>query len=179
MTVRAAQLKDVTSLAEILADSFHSRVGMMRWFYPLFRMGIQEDLRSRLRSLPADYLCLVAGKGVGGTYQLSGTVEMTLRSAYPFQPRKSQYLYLSNLAVRTDCRRQGIAQRLLAACEQIALEWGFQALYLHVLENNHQARRLYFKMGYHLQQVDPDLSSLLGGPRRLLLCKQLNSDSRV
>ena len=178
--IRAAKVKDLTNLAEILTDSFHSRNGIGGWFYPLLRLGIYEDLRTRLQSNSARYICLVAVEPVtirpSDVDLLTGTVEMSLRSSYPWPLGTTQYPYISNLAVRAQFRRQGVAQLLLLTCERKALDWGFPEVYLHVLENNYQARRLYFKLGYRLHQVDSNWSSwLLGQPRRLLLRKRLNS----
>lgn len=179
--IRVAHFPELNSLAEILTDSFHTRVGLMGCFYPFLRMGIYEDLRHRLRTAGSHYICLVAidpamGQSVeGAPSSIVGTVEMTVRSSYSWQC-KSFHPYLSNLAVRRSSRRQGVAQQLLAACEVKALEWGYADLYLHVLENNNQARRLYFKAGYRLQQVDTTWNSwLFGQPRRILLRKRLQS----
>lgn len=175
--IRVAHPQDLPGLAEVLTDSFHSRIGPMGWIYPFLRMGIYEDLRHRLRTAGAHYVCFVAVDPAGresadGSPYIVGTIEMTLRSTYSWQCNASQYPYLSNLAVRRSCRRQGVARQLLGACEAQALEWGFPELYLHVLENNTQARRLYFKVGYRLQQVDSSWGSwLLGQPRRILLRK--------
>lgn len=184
-SIRIAQLTDLAGLTDILADSFHSRSGLRQWFHPLLRMGIYEDLRHRLRSATPNYVCLVAVNTVtqadlsslSPEDALIGTVEMALRPAHLFQFHPaSKHLYLSNLAVRVEHRRQGVAYHLLAACENIALSWGFQDIYLHVLENNYQARRLYLKTGYTLQQADPNWSSwLLRQPRRLFLHKRLSA----
>ncbi|HBB30586.1 MAG TPA: GNAT family N-acetyltransferase [Cyanobacteria bacterium UBA8803] len=178
LNIRTAQDRDLTTLAEILTDSFHPHQGIWRWAYPILRLGIYEDLRNRLRVNSPHYACLVAvtdGSGVGGANeQLVGTVELTLRSTHSWQPHSLQYPYISNLAVRTSCRRQGVARQLLLACETKSLEWGFPEIYLHVLENNHQARQLYLKTGYRLHQVDPSCSAwLLRRPKRLFLHKPL------
>jgi ribosomal protein S18 acetylase RimI-like enzyme len=177
-TVRTAQVRDLTSLAEILADSFHARSGVMCWAYPILRLGIYEDLRNRLRSTSPHYVCLVAVSTVStvadSREEVAGTVEIALRSPPSWQPHASQYPYISNLAVSSSRRRQGVARQLLLACERTALEWGYSDLYLHVLENNYQARQLYLKTGYQLQQVEPSYGAwLLGRPKRLLLRKHL------
>ena len=186
--IRAAQTGDLTGLAEILADSFHSQDGILGWAYPLVRLGIYEDLRNRLGSTSPHHICLVAvelavtaatkGYVYGAGDELAGTVEMALRSIDPWAKLSSRYLYLSNLAVRPTHRRRGVAGQLLINCERVALSWGFQDLYLHVLENNHQARQLYFNLGYRLHQVDSSWSSvLLGRPRQLFLHKHLSATS--
>ncbi|MFB2897625.1 GNAT family N-acetyltransferase [Aerosakkonemataceae cyanobacterium BLCC-F50] len=202
LQIRAAKTEDLSYLAEILANSFHSRSGITGWFYPLFRLGIYEDLRHRLQSSSSRYVCLV---GIYKDSQLGdrqdqlveqevrgrtvappdrdcvvGTVEMSLRSTNPWQfYNSSGYPYLSNLAVQSEYRRRGVARQLLLACEQIALNWGYQDLYLHVLENNHKARGLYSQLGYRLHQVDSNWACLLlGKPRQLLLHKRLTSAAR-
>jgi len=181
-TIRKAQVQDLASLAEMLTDSFHSQTGIMGWAYPVLRLGIYEDLRNRLRSTAPHYVCLVAlavVSGVGGSREeLAGTVEIALRSPSSWQPRRSQYPYVSNLAVSKSCRRRGVAKQLLLACEQTASDWGFPDIYLHVLENNHQARQLYLKTGYQLHQIEPSYGAwLLGRPKRLLLQKHLSTTS--
>lgn len=180
-------------MAEVLAESFHSRTGWMYWVYPLLRLGIYEDLRHQLRDRSPHYICLVAArpdkfsqsdakgnnnKDLGA--HVAGTVEMSAWSTdFPQSQARQfndlrQYPYISNLAVRAECRRRGVAQQLLSHCEQTALTWGYGDIYLHVLENNYQAQRLYFNRGYRLQRVECGWSCwLLGHPRRLLLHKRL------
>jgi len=178
-TIRTAQAQDLTTLAEILADSFHPRTGIMGWAYPMLRLGIYEDLRNRLRSTSPHYVCLIAVAAVStltdSREELAGTVEIALRSTPSWQSRGTQYPYISNLAVKKSCRRQGVARQLLLACERTSLEWGFSDIYLHVLENNHQARQLYLKAGYQLRQVEPSYSAwLFGQPKRLFLHKHID-----
>lgn len=192
LLIRTVRQQDLVGLSEVLASSFHAQDGAWGWLYPLLRAGIYEDLRTRLYAKTAYHVCLVAvrqtltgsveremqtvyGTGVGD--RPLGTVEISLRSHQPWSFPHSRYLYLSNLAVRADCRRQGMAQYLLQSCDRIALDWGFSDLYLHVLENNHQARRLYSKAGYQVQQVEISIGSvLLGRSRQLLLRKHLVRD---
>lgn len=183
LQIRAAKLEDLTGIAEILADSFHSQQGILGWAYPLLRLGIYEDLRNRMHSASPHHICLVAAEDGD---KLAGTVEMGLRSiehwasdgkANPYRVR-SPYPYLSNLAVHPTQRRRGVAEQLLLSCERAAMTWGVQDLYLHVLENNHQARQLYFKVGYRLHKVDASWSAwLLKKPRQLLLHKHLSKEN--
>jgi ribosomal protein S18 acetylase RimI-like enzyme len=201
VVVRSVQQQDLVSLAEVLTNSFHSKEGVLGIFYPLLRMGIYEDLRSRLRNKTHRYACLVAVRppavqtfkpetfNAAHLHQLAvapgieipargypiGTVELTVRSAQLWQTRQSSgYLYLSNLAVQAEYRCHGVAQQLLQACEQTALDWGFENIYLHVLENNSSARRLYRKAGYQLHEVEAGIGTwLLGQPKQLFLRKVL------
>ncbi|NEP80364.1 MAG: GNAT family N-acetyltransferase [Okeania sp. SIO3B3] len=194
--IRIAQPKDINSITEILTNSFYSYQGIMGYARPFLRLGIYEDLRNRIRSKSEHYLCLVAmvvkntesTKGVSTTREreqdLIGTVEIDVRSRSgmdvlllnSWQLDNFEYAYLSNLAVDANYRKLGVAQQLLSYCEQKVLGWGFCELYLHVLENNYTARRLYDKAGYQLQEVEWTFGSLLfGQPRKLLLRKSFSS----
>jgi ribosomal protein S18 acetylase RimI-like enzyme len=197
IAVRAARLGDLHDLAEVLAQSFHPPAGWMSWAYPLLKLGIQEDLRSRLQEQSPHYLCLTALASCKESYltdeiqdsmprdrkkalkkagsdlgKIAGTIEIALRSSGAIALK--QYAYISNLAVSQPYRRQGVARKLLLNCEPMALDWGFREIYLHVLEDNQQARQLYSSSGYRLHRVESSWESILfNSPRRLLLQKTL------
>ncbi len=179
--VRAVEFKELIEVADILTESFHSQKGINFWLNPLFRWGIYEDLRTRMRLLSPHYICLVAIASDPSNPALShpaivGTVEMNHKSPSLGQNLSSQCLYLSNLAVLPRYRRQGVATKLLHRCEEIALEWGFNELYLTCLENNQPAKQLYFHHGYRLHYIEPYwMSWLFWRPRRMLLQKHLRT----
>ncbi|HEY9629873.1 MAG TPA: GNAT family N-acetyltransferase [Coleofasciculaceae cyanobacterium] len=208
LLVRTVRKQDLGSLADILASSFHSQNGNMGWLYPLLRVGIYEDLRTRSQTRTKHYACLVVSRrvsaaeleqeaqarrslqlqaihpafmstaalsaeGAGGDRPI-GTIEISLKTPPPWQSPHTRYLYLSNLAVHVDYRRRGAAQQLLKTCDRVALDWGFRDLYLHVLESNHTARRLYLRSGYQVLRVETSLTSwILGKPRQLFMHKSL------
>ncbi|GAB4374787.1 MAG: N-acetyltransferase [Elainellaceae cyanobacterium] len=181
LLIRTVRYQDLASLAEVLASSFHSQEGTLGWLYPILRVGIYEDLRSRLQNRTKRHACLVAilrdshsAALAGLSDRPIGTIEISLRR-HSFNPfSDARYPYLSNLAVLAEYRRQGVAQELLQTCERVAKDWGFHEIYLHVLENNHRARRLYWKAGYRLRSIDTNpVGWLLGRPRQLLLRKSL------
>ncbi|MBE9169310.1 GNAT family N-acetyltransferase [Pleurocapsales cyanobacterium LEGE 06147] len=178
--IRPVELKDLRSLAEILVYSFYDFPQLLSWVYPLLRLSIYEDLRSRLRSHPPLYCCLVASLvSAESEPTIVGTVELTMRfSSFSWIP-EAQYPYISNLAVKNTYRRQGIGRKLLLRCEQLAREWGYREIRLHVLENNHSAKQLYFSNGYQLYQQDSSWSEFfLNGAQRLLLRKKLSPISQ-
>jgi ribosomal protein S18 acetylase RimI-like enzyme len=195
VSIRPARLADAAELADVLASSFYSRQGWGRWLYPLLRLGIHEDVKSRLRSRGEDYVCFIAvavpasaGPAVASASpRLLGTAEISLRPSLPtglpwsvaWPMMRSRQPYISNLAVRPDCRRQGIAGQLLAACEQTARMWRCQTLYLHVMDDNAAARRLYSRGGYQLHRTEPHLQTWFWQPpKRLLLRKSLTASTR-
>lgn len=203
--VRALEPRDFGVLADLLADSFHARQGWQRWLYPLWRAGIHEELRGRwgqVQSARSPAVCLVALAAASPTVASSeaiapedlspqsgtilGTVELAVKTPGLWPPRRPlSCLYAVNLAVRRDVRRRGVGQALLAACEQTACQWGFQALYLHVAADNLPARRLYAQAGYRPEfQPSPHWASSLmgnwaGASPRLLLSKRLGGSPQA
>ncbi|ARV63153.1 GNAT family N-acetyltransferase [Nostocales cyanobacterium HT-58-2] len=176
--IRAATPTDLTGVAQIIAESFHSQNGLLGWLFPLLRLGIHEDLRHRLASPAPHHVCLIAvDPNAHAASDLVGTVELGMRFGDAWAQVGRGFPYLSNLAVHPKYRRQGAASGLLTACEKVALSWGFQDLYLHVLENNHQARQLYLKLGYQVHKVESHLNTFfLGRSRQILLHKRLNAN---
>lgn len=179
--IRPATSGDLRDVAQIIAESFHSQNGFWGWTFPVLRLGIYEDLKHRLLSSSPHHICLVAvNTCANSTHQLVGTVEMGVRFSDPWTQVGRSFLYLSNLAVHPEYRRHGVASQLLASCEQVSREWGFNHLYLHVLEHNYQARQLYFKLGYQVHTVESSLNIFfLRQSRQLLLHKHLNLDAII
>ncbi|BAY43694.1 GCN5-related N-acetyltransferase [Scytonema sp. HK-05] len=179
--IRAATAADLTDVAQIIAESFHSQSGLFGWLFPLLRLGIYEDLRHRLASPAPHHVCLVAiDTTADAASNLVGTVELGVRFSDSWTQVGKSFPYLSNLAVHPKYRRQGAASGLLTGCEKVALSWGFQDLYLHVLENNHQAGQLYFKLGYQVHKVESHFDAFfLRRSRQILLHKHLNIDSAI
>ncbi|MDB9312445.1 GNAT family N-acetyltransferase [Spirulina sp. CS-785/01] len=179
MRIRMACFGDLHSLAELLANSFHPPVGLMMLAYPFLRLGIYEDLRTRFLANSPHHVCLTAiappVSPLSSTgEEIAGIVELALRSPTLPEMETVQSPYISNLAVSPTHRRQGIGRQLLLSCEPVAQEWGFQEIYLHVLENNEKAKQLYRSLGYETEKVENTCANFLfKQPRRLLLRKRL------
>ncbi|MBX2864286.1 MAG: GNAT family N-acetyltransferase [Leptolyngbyaceae cyanobacterium MAG.088] len=144
--LRPASSADLFQLVELLLASFYPEERFKRWLYPLMRLGIQEDIKRRLKNSTQQYSCLVVVDKSAGS-KIVGTIEISLRSQFwqPLHPRRP---YIANVAVAQSYRRLGLAQQMLLACEYIGRTWGCQQLYLHVATNNPPAIALYQKIGY-------------------------------
>lgn len=186
LSINPAVIEDTKAISTILATSFYSFPEFAQWVYPFLRFTINEDLRYRLRSSSPHYRCLVAkiistnnhNQDLISEYDANsiivGTVEIALRSN--LWSNSPQYLYVSNLAVAQDYRRLGIATKLLTACEQGALDWGYQETRLHVLDRNESAKQLYSQNGYQISQIEPNWGSLwFDCSPRLLLKKTIQT----
>ncbi len=174
LQIRVATPDDFMTIAQIVAESFHSQQGLWGWAFPLFRLGIYEDLRNRLKFPTSCHICLVAVDAATKDQKIMGTIEMSVRLSDSWASVNQAFPYLSNLAVHPSYRRLGVASSLLVRCEEISQEWGFQDLYLHVLENNYHARQLYFKLAYRVYRVEfPWNALLLNRSRQILLHKHI------
>ncbi len=174
LTIYPAAIKDTRGLGEVLAYSFYDFPDYLGWIYPLLQFTISEDLRYRLRTASPVYCCLVASfNHLQGEAAIAGTAEITLRSP-GFWSNNIQYPYISNLAVKEKYRRRGIGSQLLHKCEEIALDWGYQEIRLHVLNENDTAKRLYTRNNYQICQIEPSWQQFcFDNSTRLLLTKIL------
>ncbi|MEM7727500.1 MAG: GNAT family N-acetyltransferase [Cyanobacteria bacterium P01_A01_bin.45] len=178
--VRPASPSDLRIVAQMIAESFHSQNGWWGIFFPLLRLGIYEDLKHRFASPSPHHICLVAVDTQAKTLQnIVGTVELNLRFSDPWMLPKKTFPYLSNLAVHPLYRRKGVASSLLKSCEKVSMAWGFEDIYLHVLENNCKARQLYFKSGYRVQNLEFNWNNfLLRRSQQIFLHKNIRITNR-
>lgn len=174
---RNAQPQDLQPLTSLLLRSFDHGLGEENngWIRTLLKLSIQADLRPRL-NVPSSRFqrnCCMVAVCPSDQHRIIGTVEVSLQRHTLWLP-STQYLYLSNLAVEKDYRRQGVAVSLLQRCEVMAETWNVSDLYLHVRENNTAARQLYERNGYRIKRVDFNWGTLiLQQPRALFLYKTL------
>jgi ribosomal protein S18 acetylase RimI-like enzyme len=61
---------------------------------------------------------------------------------------RSGIAYISNVAVRKQARRKGIARSLIREAEKAAASWGCRSIALHCDRNNLAALGLYSRAGY-------------------------------
>lgn len=182
--IRPVHEDEIHCVADVITRSFHFDRGWMAWFTPLFKIGIAEDLRNRLRtrvpsalhSKPQQQVCSIALCVDRDQSCISGTVEVGVRTAERHRQNQYRYVYLSNLAVSKDFRRRGIAQKLIESCEQQTVSWGYTEIHLHVMGNNERGRNLYQKLGYEVVSSELVWSIIpWHRPERLFLRKQLGS----
>jgi ribosomal protein S18 acetylase RimI-like enzyme len=166
--IRSATSADVAAIVALLVREFRLLPVGQDWLLPLLRLAIATDVRQRLAV--SRYVCLVA---TNADHVIVGTVEVGYRAPLPWQWDQDPYAYLSNLAVRSTDRRQGIAQQLIAASETYVQGWQGRDLYLHVMADNWAARQLYLQQGYVIHQVRDEWRMWAGGLPRLFLHKRL------
>lgn len=172
--IRLAKLHDLPGVVSVLSEGFYPQQGWRSLASPLLRLGLQEDLRQRLKQKRPQYACFVAVHHGQDSRAIVGTVEVAIPEKDPWRSQTTYLPYIANLAVAPAVRRQGIAHQLLQACEDQAQQWHFPHISLHVMEDNHPARQLYGQRGYRLQRLETDLWSWVWrSPRKFLLKKAL------
>lgn len=78
--------------------------------------------------------------------------------------------YLSNVCVAEDFQKRGIGSALIKHTMSLAQLWGISDLYTHVEAKNENARRLYDKTGFVIEnEENASEARLMGRSRRLLL----------
>ena len=97
------------------------------------------------------WICLVVEHCSTG--KLIGCVTISMRQVEsllppPFPSNAPWRLYLSNMAVDQEFRRQGVARALLHESERLARRWHAEDMWLHVEEGNQVAEELYIACGF-------------------------------
>jgi len=97
--IRAAQFKDIGPIASVLLNSFYVQARATQWLYWILRLGIQEDLKTKIKSPVNQYACLVATTLHPDSAQSSavvGTAEISQRPCETWQLFPPKRAYLSN-----------------------------------------------------------------------------------
>lgn len=123
----------------------------------------------------------VLNKDPNETAYVCGTLDVTVCSKLPSeeligkQGQREDRAYLSNVCVLAPMRKRGIARRTIEGACAHALELGVRHMYVHVVEDNAAARKLYEeKCGFAVEAIESaNVARGLNRPRRLLLHRSL------
>jgi len=118
----------------------------------------------------------------GLTAYVCGTLDVTIGNKLPSeelvgrQGTQEDRAYLSNVCVLAPLRKRGIAQTIIEGACAYAGEMGVRNMYVHVVEENVPARKLYEeKCGFEVEAVESaNEARLLNRARRLLLYRPLS-----
>ncbi|KZV20560.1 hypothetical protein F511_13494 [Dorcoceras hygrometricum] len=144
VVVREARIDDCWEVAETHCSSFFPK-----YTFPL-------DLALRVNRLLGMLFGFSAPNGCKRTFLVAviagiltvDTVADFLPRKGPLRQRRTGIAYISNVAVRDEYRRKGIAKRLIAKAEAEAKSWGCRSIALHCDLNNRGATTLYVSQGY-------------------------------
>lgn len=138
--IRWAKHNDLQAVVNLRVEVFYPELRQIS----SFNHKILDKLKQR-RERGAE--CLVAENNgdIVGTIEFSPSDFEGTSMEHVGYDRK---LYLMDLAVRPDVRRQGIATALLKEVETYAIENDYRDIYLHVEVGNESARNLYIRNGF-------------------------------
>lgn len=205
LLVRALCAQDLEGTVDLLTDSFAELFGLT--FRPLLRLQVKLYLQQRLLLLP-HAVTLIAlyyppegtdisvgtdigdstknSESVGGRKrpEVVATVELSFSDAaqpsFPTLNPPKGSAYLCNMAVLHSCRRRGVGRVLLQAAEDLTVEMGHKALYLHCRLCDIVPQKLYRRAGFQEVATDNFLSLVLFLQRRRhLMRKMLHGDTTV
>ena len=144
---------------------------------------VSEEVLIHMEALEPSFLSYkIPGKEPGDARCVIGTLDINRGPRLPAEelagvlPRERPHErgYLSNVCTSLIMRRKGIAKHLIEASFQHARCAGIEMLYVHVVEDNVPALKLYEGMGFRIEAREKaNDSKLLGRPSRLLLRLEL------
>ncbi|KAL4428386.1 hypothetical protein ABPG75_002475 [Micractinium tetrahymenae] len=170
--VLALQAKQDAALASRQRRLQHRREAELRggWVHYSPKDRQQAERWRRQRS----FVVLVAEDCVSGEVLGCAAVSLAQPEAAlppPFPTSKPRRVYVSNIAVLPQHRRQGVGSLLLQQCERQARLWRQDSLWLHVELKNADALRLYQRLGYTEVGRDPVFTP----NRRCLMRKEVEA----
>jgi len=153
ITIKQASFHDLSNIVNL----------RMNVFFPKFQtdvsfhISILEKIRMRhvngaviLMAFNNDYInnpIMKLKGGIVGTIELSGSDFIGTDMETMGADRK---LYVTDLAVRNDFRRLGVATQLLKTVEEYAKKEQYKEIYLHVEVENESAKNLYLRNNYNI-----------------------------
>jgi len=153
--IEAASVADLAEASQLVVESFFGLAAPMA-----IAVTLGEHSRLAKNHGVPDHVQLVA-RCSGSCSGIVGYVDLDARPHRdPHRP------YVSDLAVRPDCRRRGVATQLLLHCERVARDWGHRGIFLKVDADRRGALQLYANLGYELLHNDQIRAEAT-------LCKQL------
>ena len=84
--IRSAQRQDLSKIVAVLLASFYPTAQATQWLYWLMRVGIQEDIKMRLKMPASQYVCLVATLVDAESAQAGAVVGTAEISLVPVDP---------------------------------------------------------------------------------------------
>ncbi|KAL9190453.1 hypothetical protein ACHAXT_007664 [Thalassiosira profunda] len=157
--IREAAFDELGKAADLMTDGFYPNLQNNPILRPLRHLLELERLQGNFPYDDKDrhfYLAAYNGDGeMLGFCDLDGRIPKPNGGGFsllsPFAPRVNRpQPYFSDLSVRPDHRRRGIASALMSAAEERARRMGFEELYLGVRSTNEEALQMYSRMGYEL-----------------------------
>lgn len=156
ITVRVVALdEDGAAVLQLLDHYASDPMGGGRPLSTQVRQNLIPQLKSR-----SDYLGVIAHQGEQAIGLINAFEGFSTFAAKPL-------MNIHDVIVVSNCRGNGLAQRMMHKLEECARERGCCKLTLEVLSNNHAAQAAYRRFGFGAYELDPDAGQALFWQKRL------------
>ena len=141
--IRDIQKNDLKRVSDILTASFFSTANILSW--PTEWLKTFLSLEDSFSASSGDNFCMFVACDKSTDFVV-GFCEIDSRLTS--KPLNIPRPYMCNLAVDQDYRRRGIATALVQKCEEQAIKWEKEAIYLRVRRTNPSALEFYRGIQY-------------------------------
>ena len=147
MIIRSITATDIPAAAELLRDSwrYHAQHSRLQSLKAMMDYPIETHLQERLTL--SEWATFVADDG-----EIIGVVMCCIEDA-PSYYKFPKQLFVHEIAVAEDHRRQGIAEKLLHRAEEFASSQDISLLVADIYDFNTSSQSLFAKDGFN-----PDIS---------------------
>ncbi len=146
MTIRLAEKKDIDRIMQIIADARESigRLGIDQWQYGYpTRDIVKEDI------LLERSFVVVENDEICATFALMLHGEPTYKKIYcGAWISDGEYLALHRIAIDSNHRRRGIAEKIIAFLSEFGVENGYSSVRVDTHEGNIPMRKMLEKNGF-------------------------------
>lgn len=152
---RDARLSDLGTVADIITEGFnHNKTNFFT--YKTERFKTLSSLKSHFPDTDSindvQHVMLIAEEQQRGKIVGFAELDISSNTAIITNSLRPQ-AYMCNLTVEHRWRRRGIAKLLISACENKAICYGREKMFLMVMEGNIPALELYQSMGYSVESA--------------------------
>lgn len=123
-----------------------------KWSYTIEKYNPSEASEMCFPDENYDYDTMCENSFFVGAYEDEKCVGLAI-----FQKAFFKYLYLYDLKVSTECRRTGVAKKLIEKGKQIATEHGYRGIYTQGQDNNLSACLFYIHSGFRIGGLDTEV----------------------
>mmetsp|Transcript_31087 Transcript_31087/g.45494 ORF Transcript_31087/g.45494 Transcript_31087/m.45494 type:complete len:315 (+) Transcript_31087:124-1068(+) len=158
--IREGKVTDLLTVAQVIEESFYendnddqrkkdvfNEFDRLRYNFPRQQTAAATNLQQKQRKHLFIVACSPTDQSdIFGFCEIDGRM-MTNPYRADVQPPRP---YLSDLSVRKDCRRKGIAKSIIEYCEMMVQKMGHDCLHLRVERMNTAALQMYSGLNYEV-----------------------------